>query len=57
MLPQIAVVKMDPINPPSDATNLRNDIVNVHLKTLKLRYVLLRYDISSRYFRSALEAL
>ena len=47
---------MDPIKKPQ-ATNLWNTIVQIHLKTLKLRDVPSRYDISSQPAQSDIKPL
>ena len=57
MLPQITVTTMASTKPPSDATNIHNTTIKVHLKTLKFRDVPSRYGISSCRVRSDLNAL
>ena len=48
---------MAPIKPPSDATNICNVIIDIHLNTLKTHHLPSRYDISSHSVQSALHAL
>ena len=48
---------MDPNKPPSEATNIYNTVIDVHLKTVEVCDIPFRYGIPFHYLCGALKAL